>query len=110
MNETSRMTDSEWTTSTDPARLLEFLWKEGIGSARRWQLLAAACCRIDPDLISCPLGPHIIDVAERSADGLGSAEEISEARATAIGDANQFSNDDARYWRLVALLEQCSDL
>jgi hypothetical protein len=51
----------------------------GRDSPRRWQLFACACCyRILPLLVDAR-SRHAVAVAERSADGLASEEEMAEA-------------------------------
>ncbi len=74
-------TEAHWLNCRDLERMIEFLAERG--SPRRWLLFACACCwRILP-LLTDERSRHAVSVAERVAEGLASASELSAARTDA---------------------------
>ncbi len=96
------MTESEWLTGIDPEAMLEFLPQES--SARKFRLFAVACCwdRKHP-LWEGPASLTAVAVAERFADGLATAEELTEVQTT-VYDQVRFQLEagepvwDPTYW------------
>lgn len=83
------MTEQQWLTySGDPEAMLHFLPSIGKASERKLRLFAVACCRYV--LARVKVGPraeHALEVAERYADGQGSASDLQEARCYANSEA-----------------------
>jgi hypothetical protein len=73
------VTDQEWDRCTEPAPMLEFLRDSGKLSERKARLFAAACCRGVWDQVGEPPTRGAVEVAERYADGLATAEELRRA-------------------------------
>jgi hypothetical protein len=67
------MTEAEWLASTDPTPMLEFL--RGRVSDRKLRLFSVACCRRIWHLLSDE-GRRVIELAEQSADGLTTSDEL----------------------------------
>ena len=63
------MTDSDWTSSTDPQAMLAFLRDRGPVSERKLCLYACACCRSVWHLLRDERGREAVRVSERYADG-----------------------------------------
>ena len=61
------MTEAEWLACTDPAPMLEFLYRNA--SERKVRLFFCACCRAKR-YIACPKGLEAVAVAEAFGDGL----------------------------------------
>src|SRR5947209_4481346 len=77
------MTEAEWLACADPGPMLRFLrWK---GSSRRWRLFACACCRQAWHPLADEGLRTAVELAERYADELASAQELAELRSTAGG-------------------------
>jgi hypothetical protein len=70
------MTEAEWLASDDPMAMLESL--RGKLTERKLRLVGCACFRAFWDRFTLPENRATIEIAERMADGLASAEEISE--------------------------------
>ncbi len=77
------MTEAEWLSCTDPQTLLAFLQRAGEVSDRKARLLIVAICRRVRHLLVHPESQRCVEVAERYADGLGSAVEVAAARQAA---------------------------
>lgn len=97
------MTESEWTTCTDPHAMLTFLQGCGDVSERKLRLCAVACCRRVWRLIRDPRYQRVVEVAERYADGLTTVQEQAEALAAGLQageDGRQGANGRSRqeYW------------
>lgn len=75
------MTEPEWQVCTEPRRMLEFL--EVQVSGRKLRLFAIACCRRVLHAVPDPRNVHAVEIAERYADGLATAEELQAAHAQA---------------------------
>jgi hypothetical protein len=75
------MTEAEWLACTDPQKMLGFL--EGRASDRKLRLFACACCRHTWHLFSDHRVREAVEVAERLADGLATAEESQAAESAA---------------------------
>jgi hypothetical protein len=76
------MTEQDWSTCNDPARMLTAL--RGKATPRKLRLLACACCRrlYETRLVDERSGAAV-ETAERYADDLASKEELVEARQAA---------------------------
>jgi hypothetical protein len=69
------MTESEWRECREPQPMLAFLRNAGKLSERKARLFAVACCRRVWCLLD-QIGTAAVEVAERYADGITSAEEL----------------------------------
>ena len=77
------MDQQEWLRCTDAHLMLAFL--RGQVSARKWRLLACACCRCAWTFFPTDdRGRQAVETAERFADGLASTEELQQARRGAL--------------------------
>lgn len=94
------MTETEWLTSTDPAKMLEGLRNLRIGSGyrgvlsdfvsdRKLRLLACACCRKVWHLLTDERSRRAVEVAERFADGEATEADLTKSRLEAA---------DSRTW------------
>jgi hypothetical protein len=72
------MTETGWTTSTDPEGIMESLLGSGMVNGRKFQLFACACGRRAWPHIS-KRSHRVIEVAESLADGLASREQFEKA-------------------------------
>jgi hypothetical protein len=77
------MTEERWLSCTRPAAMLAFLQKTGKASERKLRLFSCACCRRVWDLLPPEESRQAVLVAERFADGLASADELTSARSQA---------------------------
>lgn len=76
------MTESEWQTSDNAFKMLEFLrGKAGESELRRF---ACGCCRRMSHLLTDVRCRRAVDVGERIADGRADAREREAARAAAV--------------------------
>jgi hypothetical protein len=84
------MTEQEWLDGANtPGELLACL--RGRASERRLRLFAVACCRNIWHRLWDPRSCRAVEVAERFADGLATAEELAAARVLAeeaVADAS----------------------
>jgi hypothetical protein len=73
------LTASEWDACTDADRMLYSigLW----ANTRKLRLFACACCRRVSDYMTDERSRKGVEVAERYADGLATAQELESARA-----------------------------
>jgi hypothetical protein len=71
------VTEQQWQTCANPKPMLKSL--RGKASDRKLRLLACACCRRVWGLLSPEESRHAVLVAERFADGLASADELTTA-------------------------------
>src|SRR2546423_1314188 len=79
------MTESEWLGCTnDPRPMLN--WVIDTASERKLRLFAVACCRRLWRLLTEEENRRAVNVAERFADGLATANELRAARAVMPGD------------------------
>jgi hypothetical protein len=76
------MDEEQWVSCTDPIPILEFL--RGRASDRKLRLFAVACCRRVWHLFEDGRTRGAVEMAERYADGLASAEGLA---GTAVGAA-----------------------
>jgi hypothetical protein len=81
------LTESEWLTGTNAAELVAGL-PALAGGERKLRLFAVACCRRMAHRLSDPRSHRALDVAERYANGLASAEELQQASAEAAEAAS----------------------
>lgn len=75
------MTEAEWLAATDKSPMFGFL--EHKANERKVRLFACACARHIRHLLLTDLCRFALDVAERHADGLATAEELWTAGTTA---------------------------
>ncbi len=73
------MTESDWTSCTDPRLMLEFLAERGFASERKLRLFAVACCDRMSNLLD-EWGHAAVEVARRYADGQASLTELAATR------------------------------
>jgi hypothetical protein len=71
--------EREWLNSTTPHTMLAFLRDSGRTSERKLRLFSVACCRHIWHLLSDPLLPRAVEVAERHAAGRDSRKELRAA-------------------------------
>src|SRR5579859_5222272 len=81
------MTEAEWLACTDPRAMLEF--NRGKVSDRKLRLFAVACCRSVWAFLFLGEPRRAVEVAERYADELATAQELSEACIGALEVAGQ---------------------
>jgi hypothetical protein len=72
------VTPEEWSTSTDPQKMLSFLRERG-ASDRKLRLFAVACCRTVEHLMRRRASRAAVGAAERYADGLAGEPEVVRA-------------------------------
>lgn len=85
------MTEREWLTGTDPARMLAHVGRAV--SARKLRLFAVACCRRVWHLLDATASRRAVEVAERHADGRASAQELACAREGARGAVERWRQE-----------------
>jgi hypothetical protein len=91
------MTEEEWLSCTEPARLLEFLRAKA--SERKLRLLMAAACRRVIHLLDEPEYVLLIEAGERVAEGKLSPASLARYRTNCSGiDAGDFIREEQR-WR-----------
>jgi hypothetical protein len=81
------MTEAEWLACIDPWEMLTYLRSRALvrkPGARKLRLLACACCRRIWDHLKGKPHRHAVEVAERFADGRGSAKQLSAAHARTL--------------------------
>ena len=84
------MTEAEWLTCSDPAPMLDLLVTQV--SVRKLRLFGAACCRRAEVASRRALAGRGIDLAERLADGLEIAEDLTRLRSDLLYEG--FSSND----------------
>jgi hypothetical protein len=90
------MTEEQWIACPDPTPLLNCL--NGEASDRKLRLFACACFRQIWELIEVDEYHNLVEIAERFADGLASAADLSVAHGEAIEWCNEglpCGDDDA---------------
>jgi hypothetical protein len=75
------LTETDWLTSCDVQQLLDFIRPRTTERKRR--LFACACCRRFWDRFQAEESRRAVEVAERFADGLASADELAHAQRLA---------------------------
>ncbi len=75
------MTEADWLSCTDPARMLAFLGDKV--SSRKLRLFGCACCRRIWDLLADPRSRQAVETTRRFADGLVPARKLRAAKAAA---------------------------
>lgn len=71
------MTEQEWTGSSDPTPMLEYL--RGKATDRKLRLFAVACCRSIWHLMTDDGSKKAVEAADRVVDGLSSKKELEVA-------------------------------
>jgi len=81
----SKMTEQQWQTSDRPTEMLAYLrdW----ASPRKLRLFGVACCYRIAHFMSSAVSPNTVEIAERFADGLVSAEDLRRAHEAARAEA-----------------------
>ena len=69
------MSEKEWLTWEDPGQMLGHLWANAPLSARKERLFLTGCCRHFIRIFD-PEARHALDIAERTADGRATAQEL----------------------------------
>ena len=87
------MTEGQWITCTEPVKMLAFLREAGVGGERKQRLFAAACCRRVWGLLD-QIGNQAVEVAEQSADGTASVEELVRSENLAWWGADGLNYED----------------
>jgi hypothetical protein len=82
------MTEAEWLSCSDPEPMLAFLQQTGRASEPKLRLFGCACVRRVWHLLTNRDSRQAVEVAERFADGLASADEMATVANTSL-DANQ---------------------
>ncbi len=80
------MTEAEWLACEDPRPMLEGL--RGKASHRKLRLFACACCRRIWSLPRGEVSRTAVEVAEHFADGLATADELTQIRTAAGQEAD----------------------
>lgn len=78
------MTEQEWLTCVHPLDLLSHLKEETRMSERKSRLFAVACCRLIWERMKKASSRQAVEIAEKYADGLATAEELTAAREAAM--------------------------
>jgi len=77
------MTHTQWTSCKYPEDMLDFLLSRGRAGERKLHLFAVACVRRAWEAVEDGRSRRVIEVTERYADGLATAEELASARSDA---------------------------
>jgi hypothetical protein len=77
------MTEAEWSRSTDPSAMVEFLRVSGRASDRRFRLYACACVRRVWPLLRDGRSRDAVEVAEQFIEGRASTEQVWAASVAA---------------------------
>jgi hypothetical protein len=88
------MTEGERQSATDPHAMLDFF--RGRAEDRKLRLFACACLRRAWPLLPDEESRNAVVVAERFAEGKGSAEELAAAREAARNGVWDAARGDAR--------------
>jgi len=89
------LTEDEWRTSTDPARLLRFVQPRT--TKRKFRLYLCGGCRQIAHLFYSSASREAVDVAERHAEGLADDDELG--RANWFAESPAFGYDfEADFW------------
>jgi hypothetical protein len=86
------MDEATWQACNDSTRMLEFLRATGGASDRKLRLFVCGCCRRVDGLHGWPEGRLGVETAERFADGLASAAELS------LAEEKTFSASERAFW------------
>lgn len=92
------MTETQWQTATTPGPMLKFIGPKA--SARKLQLLGVACCRLterqyrlkSADHFDDIRTDHLVNLAERHAEGDASRDEWRTGHDLALSMANDWSD------------------
>jgi hypothetical protein len=79
------MNEQQWESHEKVHQMLEWLRSQGWPSERKLRLFAVACFTRVKHLCPDPRGQHVVEVAERYADGAASASELQAALKDAAG-------------------------
>jgi hypothetical protein len=94
------VTEAEWLACTEPTPMLEFLGDRA--SSRKLRLFAVACCRRIWPLITEAHCREAVEIAERFADGLVTAEAQEAAHIAAEGVRREVEDTEAPLFSGVA--------
>jgi hypothetical protein len=94
--------ESEWLACTDPLVLIQ--WEGPQATNRKLRLFACACCRLVWDRLTAPRTREAVEVAERFADGLVTAEDLLAAFRGVARDGSSWTDlgwaaRDTASWR-----------
>jgi hypothetical protein len=103
-----RMTAKRWLEATDPGPLLKYLGDDA--SHRKQRLVAVAACRSFGPLVSRKAVRTSLDIAERFADGEGTAAQRAAAWERADEAASELDNQKGSVAEAVALACEEPDL
>jgi hypothetical protein len=107
------MNEAQWLASGSPQEMLRFLRDNDKLSERKWRLFAAACCRRIDRLLTFDRSRDVIGFAERFADGLAGAEELTtvyERAERALKDWPGILRYDVRGAAAAAFATACPNL
>src|SRR5207248_10447105 len=101
------MTEAEWLACADPRAMLKFL---GAVSERKQRLLACACVRRVWHMLPNARSRKAVEIGERLADGLITAEKLKAVRGGVRWAANAASRShdgtEGVKWLVAHLVEQ----
>jgi hypothetical protein len=76
------MSQDDWTVAEEPVALLKMV--EPIASDRKMRMLACGCCRLIWDDLSLEPVRAVVEMSEKYADGLVSADDLNESHNRAV--------------------------
>jgi hypothetical protein len=108
--ESQWMNEGKWLVSGESDVMVTYITSLGV-SPRRLRLFACACCRRIWHLMTRETDRHVVEVAERYADGLASEGELeaaTEAARPGWAAVDEFSEPHQEQWLLRGVVEAAS--